>query len=115
MGISQNGERINNIRYADDTVIFTGSLEGLQQLMNRVTESSRRCAVDINVNKTKLMIVSKNKFTNSTLNINQRSVECVSKFTCFATVVNEQWDHSQETKSRIEKARAVYTLSLIHI
>ena len=31
-------------------------------------------------------------------------------------IVSEQWDNSQEIKSRIiEKARAVYTLSLIHI
>ena len=28
VGISLNGEKINNIRYADDTVIFTDSLEG---------------------------------------------------------------------------------------
>ena len=30
VGISLNSERINNIRYADDTVIFADSLEGLQ-------------------------------------------------------------------------------------
>ena len=56
VGISLNGKRINNIRYADDAVIFADSLEGLQQLRNRVTESSRRNGLDINVNKTKLMI-----------------------------------------------------------
>ena len=40
--------------------------------MNRLTETSRRYGLDINVNKTKLTIVSKNKYTNCTLNINQR-------------------------------------------
>ena len=55
------------------------------------------------------MIVSKNKFTNCTVNINQRPVERVNKFTYLGTIVNEQWDHSQEIKSRIEKASAVYT------
>ena len=80
-----------------------------------MTESNRRYDLGISVNKTKLMIVSKNKFRNCTLNINERPVERIRKFTYLATIVNEQWDHSQEVKSRIEKPRAVYTLSLIHI
>ena len=81
MRISLNGERINNIRYADDTVIFADTLERLQQIMNIVTESSRRRGLYINVNKTKLMILSNNKFINCTLNINRRPVERVSQFT----------------------------------
>ena len=73
--------------------------------MNSVTESSHRYGLDISVNKTKLMIVSKKKFIYCTLNINQRPVESVSKFTYLGTIVNEQWDDSQEIKSRIVKAR----------
>ena len=40
VGISMNGERMNNIRYTNDTVIFADSLERLRQLMNRVTEAA---------------------------------------------------------------------------
>ena len=54
-------------------------------------------------NERKLMFVSKNKFTNFTLNINQRPVERARKFTYVGTIVNEQRDHSQEIKSRIER------------
>jgi len=32
-GIKINGEYINNIRYADDTVVFANSLESLQEMM----------------------------------------------------------------------------------
>ena len=63
--------------------------------MNRVTESRRRYGLDVNVNKTKLMIVYKNKFTNCTLNINQNPVERVNNYTYLGTIVNEQWDHSE--------------------
>ena len=65
-----NGERIKSMRNAGDTVIFADSLDRLQQLMSGVKESSRRYGLDISVNKTKLRIVYKNKFTNCNLNIN---------------------------------------------
>ena len=55
------------------------------------------------------MIVPKNKFTNCTFNINQIPVESVSKFSYFGTIVNEQWDYSQEIKSRVGKGRVVYS------
>jgi hypothetical protein len=35
-------------------------------------------------------------------------VERVGKYTYLGTIVNEQWDHSQEIKSRIEKARGAF-------
>lgn len=33
-------EYLNNIKYADKAVVFANSLEGLQQLMTRITEAS---------------------------------------------------------------------------
>jgi len=59
-GILLNGERLNNIGYADDTVIFADNLASLQLLMDRVTYS-RQYGLEINTNKTKFMIISKNK------------------------------------------------------
>lgn len=108
IGIPLNGERLNNIRYADDTVIFADSLENLQILMNRVTESSQRQGLEINITKTKLMIISKSNIPRCHLMINQKPIEQVKKYTYLGTTVNDQWDHSQEIKIRIEKARAVF-------
>jgi len=36
-----NGDRLNNIRYADDTIIFADSLEGLQTL--KIPSTSTPC------------------------------------------------------------------------
>lgn len=52
-GIRVNGELINNIRYADDTFLLARSLEGLQELFNRVTHTSEQFGLDINIKKTK--------------------------------------------------------------
>jgi len=58
---------LNNIRYADDTVIFADSIEGLQQLMDKVNEVSERYGLKMNINKTKFMVVRKEKKENCQL------------------------------------------------
>jgi len=37
-----NGNCINNIRYADDTVVFADSLEDLQAIMTKITQTSKQ-------------------------------------------------------------------------
>ncbi|XP_030761016.1 serine/threonine-protein kinase SIK2-like [Sitophilus oryzae] len=49
-GISINGAPLNNLRYADDTIVFADTIQGLQNLMNSLTESSRKYRLDINTN-----------------------------------------------------------------
>ena len=41
-GIQINGQRINNIRYADDTVLIASTEAGLQLLLNKVLTSSKK-------------------------------------------------------------------------
>lgn len=49
IGILVNGERLNTIRYAVDTIIFAGSLEGLQTLITRTAECSKQYGHDFNI------------------------------------------------------------------
>jgi hypothetical protein len=107
-GILLNGERLNNIRYANDTVIFADSLNSLQQLINKVNEVSERFGLQVNITKTKFMIISKNKVRDAQLLINNTPVDRVKQYNYLGTTVNEQWDHSQEIKCRIEKARSAF-------
>jgi len=58
-GILINGLRLNNIRYADDTIIFADNLEDLQALVDRITHHSGHYGLEVNVNKTKLVIICK--------------------------------------------------------
>lgn len=66
VGIVLKEELLRNIRYVDATV-FADSTLGLQKLMDNVTKSCRQYALDINVNKTKLMVISKNYSINCQL------------------------------------------------
>ena len=59
MGITINGEMINNIRYADDTVLLTSNLRDTQHLLEKLENRCNEYGLKINYNKTKLMVVTK--------------------------------------------------------
>uniref|UniRef100_A0A8D8PQH9 Craniofacial development protein 2 n=1 Tax=Cacopsylla melanoneura TaxID=428564 RepID=A0A8D8PQH9_9HEMI len=107
-GILLNGKKINNIRYADDTVIFSDNLSSLQTLMDNVTKHSRDYGLDINISKTKFMVISKKQNTTGNVTIDGTLLERVKDYTYLGTNLNEDWDHSKEIRIRIEKARAMF-------
>ena len=59
-----NGVSVNNIRYADDTLLIPNTLKGLQQLLNRTTVVSEEYGLKLNVAKTKYMVIRKNTIPN---------------------------------------------------
>lgn len=80
-GIPINGTRLNNIRYADDTLIFADSAEGLQTLGNKVANVSRKYGLDINSKKTKCMLISKDNSQNFSLTISNQAIDRVQHTT----------------------------------
>lgn len=49
---------VNSLRYADDTVLLADTIEGPQNLLDRVVSSCIRYALQYNMKKSKLMVVS---------------------------------------------------------
>ena len=54
-GIKMAGRNINNLRYADDTVLMVGSEEELKSLLMKVEEESEKVGLKLNSQKTKIM------------------------------------------------------------
>ena len=52
-GESINGKNINNLRYADDTVLMAESKDDLQSLTDNIRHCSKESGLDMNVKKTK--------------------------------------------------------------
>lgn len=107
-GIPINGVKLNNIRYEDDTIVFADSIQSLQALMDRIVEVSHQYGLDINTTKTKHMVINKTNIIDVHLTINQTRIERVSQYTYLGTIINENWDNTQEIKSRIGKARSTF-------
>ena len=54
-GIKIAGRNINNLRYADDTILMVESKEELKSLLMKVKEESEKTGLKLNIQKTKIM------------------------------------------------------------
>ena len=54
-GIKISGGNINNLRYADDTILMAESKEELRSLLLKVKEKSEKVGLKLNIQKTKIM------------------------------------------------------------
>lgn len=80
-GIVTNGTKINNHRYADDTVLIATSIEDLQELFDVFLTFSEHLRLSFNSKKTKVMVISKSDFPLSCqLHHGNTSIDQVSPF-----------------------------------
>ena len=54
-GIKISGRNINNLRYADDTILMAESEEELKSYLMQVKEESEKVGLKLNIQKTKIM------------------------------------------------------------
>ena len=53
-GIKISGRNINNVRYADDTILMAESEEELKSLLMKVKEESEKVGLKLNIQKIKI-------------------------------------------------------------
>ena len=54
-GDKMAGRNINNLRYADDTILMAESEEDLKSLLTKVKKESEKTGLKFNIQKTKIM------------------------------------------------------------
>ena len=54
-GIKTSGRNINNLRYADETILMAESEEELKSLLMKVKEESEKVGLKLNIQKIKIM------------------------------------------------------------
>ena len=57
-GIKIAGRNINNLKYADDTILMAESEEELKSLLMKVKEESEKVVLKLNIRKTKILASS---------------------------------------------------------
>ena len=75
-GIKIAGTNINNLRYADDTILMAESEEELKSLLMKVKEESEKVGLKLNIQKMKIMASG----LTTSWEINGEIVETVSEF-----------------------------------
>ncbi|KAI5752610.1 hypothetical protein M8J77_018598 [Diaphorina citri] len=70
IGFKIGEDRINNLRYADDTLLVTESVDDLTYLLTKLFEVCEKYGMKINMKKTQVMHVSKKKIEEQIMNMN---------------------------------------------
>lgn len=80
VGVKINGKTVNNLRYADDTVLIASSEKDMQALIDRVNEYSLKAGLSMNVCKTKILVASGRKDLNPRIQLQGRDLERVRMY-----------------------------------
>ena len=103
-GIKIAGRNINNLRYADDTILMAES-EELKSLLMKVKEENEKVGLKLNIQKTKIMASG----PITSWQIDRETVETVSDFILGGSKIATDGDCSHEIKRCIFLGRKVMT------
>ena len=101
-GVRIGGRVLNNLRYADDTTLAAESESGLKVLLERVTSTSEKAGLYLNIKKTKVM--SNTGMT--TFRANNESIEVVKHFNFLGSMVEDDSGCCLELTKRLAMGRA---------
>ena len=104
-GIKIAGRNINNLRYADDTILMAESEEELKSLLMKVKEESEKVGLKLNIQKTKIMASG----PITSCEIDGETVETASDLILGGSKITADSDCSHEIKRRLLLGRKVMT------
>src|SRR5215469_6138849 len=108
-GIDLNGYNINNIRYADDTVLVADSEEKLQSLLDVLNEVRERKGLKINKSKTEVMVISRtDRNSRANIRIEDNLIKQVGRFNYLGSLINEDGRCEDEIRERTNKANCAF-------
>ena len=86
--------KVNNLRYADDTILMEENGEELQSLLMKLKEESEKAGLELSVQKTKIMASG----PITSWQIEGEKVEAVTDFIFLGSRITADGDCSHETK-----------------
>ena len=104
-GIKIAGRNINNLRYADDTMLTAESEEVLKSLLMKVKKENEKVALKLNIHKTKIMASG----PITSWQIDGETVETVTDFILGGYKITANGDCSHEIKRCLLLGRKVMT------
>ena len=104
VGIKIAGRNTNNLRYADDTILWAESEEELKSFLMKVKEESEKADLKLNIQK---KIVTSGPITS--WQIDEEIMESVTDFILGGSKITVDGDCSHEIKRRLLLGRIVMT------
>ena len=104
-GIKITRRNINNLRYADDTILMAESEEELKNLLMRVKEESEKSGLKLNIQKTNIMASS----PITPWQIDGETMETMTDFIFLGSKITTDGDCSHEIKRHLLLGRKAMT------
>ena len=109
-GITIGGTQINNLRYADDTVLLADSEENWKNMMNKVNEVHKLYNRKMNAKNTKPMVISRNENEPKVnIKVDGTAVEQVGSFNYLGQTVCDDGRCLDEIEKRIGIAKTTFS------
>jgi len=113
IGVKVNRKFVNDLRYADDTVILAGTMAHLQRSMDRLYIACNKYGLEMNVKKTKFMLITKDRTDTHNNNkfkliLNNAIIERVYSYKYLGTLIHSNGDNSREIRCRVKIARSTF-------
>ena len=108
-GIKVGGYNMNNIRYADDTVLIADNENELQEMLDTVVRESEKKGLSVNKKKTEVMVISKKNCTPAcNIVMNGTVLKQVHKFNYLGSLITSDGRCINEIKRRMALAKASF-------
>ena len=108
-GIKVGGYNMNNIRYADDTVLIADNEKDLQEMLDTVVRESEKKGLSLNKNKTEVMVISKKNCTPAcNIVMNGTVLKQVHKLNYLGSLITSDGRCINEIKRRMAQAKASF-------
>ena len=107
-GIKIAGRNINNLRYADDTMLMAESEEKLKGFLKTVKEESEKVGLKLNIQKTKIMASG----PITSWEIDGETMKTVADFILWGSKIIADGDCSHEIEDSLEKEMATHSSTL---
>ena len=104
-GIKIARRNINNLRYADDTILMAESEDELKSLLMKVKEESEKVGLKLNIQKTKIMASG----PITSWQIDGETVETMADFIFLGSKITADGDCSPEIRRHLLLGRYVMT------
>ncbi|GFO18885.1 endonuclease-reverse transcriptase [Plakobranchus ocellatus] len=104
-GIRIGGRMINNLRYADDTVLIAENKEDLQKLTDIAATESKRMGLELNSKKTEVMVINRRPNLNADLFVDGTKLKQRDSFKYLGTIITQDGKSHTDIKARIAQAK----------
>ncbi len=96
IGVKIGGRNINNLRYADDTILLAETEDDLKHLIITIQRESEKMGLQLNIKKTKIMSTARH--IKMYVTINGEEIECVKEFYFLGSMIDQTGDCTPEIK-----------------